>query len=357
MKKYDIRVEGGTGLTELRELDVNIVDAAEEDQGFVDVSAGLWCVEMWRISEFFTTSGERRVQWVTGEWQQQIEDEIGYENPIIKERAAGVCISHIESMITQVEMREGGLGGLLRHSVRIGALAVVPPSEDEEELAFYLALVVDVQGTEKWDEELEIVVEYLDPINISDDHAKVARGEVADRVWADSAKGKQLWARFPDAEDRKELTRKVAASTLLPVATKPLQHLCREGETLQGWMIDERPLYVKHWLKGYDDEKYGWSSTQVHILEADEEWEFEGIEELVGFSDYGAAALSWSTYMAEVRELVGGKLEELILRIYSDGSFINGHTPKASYGWVIWGFEGHRKVEEVEGGGVVHGGG
>ena len=52
MTDCGISVEGGNGLAKLRQDDFCIVDNAPDSvQGYV--SAGLWCIEMWRASEFF----------------------------------------------------------------------------------------------------------------------------------------------------------------------------------------------------------------------------------------------------------------------------------------------------------------
>lgn len=188
-----------------------------------------------------------------------------------------------------------------------------------------------------------------------DHHMAKALGDVCDRVW-DHARGCQLWARYEDAEAKKEATMAVSASMLLPIATKPLQHTYIDGAELQGWMIDEREELILDWIdNGAAHETDGWDLRQIEEAIEDEVWEFEGRDELVGFTDFGAAALAWSTYVTKL-QAAGIDSDSLTLQIYSDGSYIDkGATPKASYGWIIWGFKNHPKMDGVEGGGMVHG--
>lgn len=128
-------------------------------------------------------------------------------------------------------------------------------------------------------------------ISMEDHHMAEAIGDACDRVW-DSARGYQLWARYEDAEAENVATIAVLASTLLPIATKPLQHTYINGVELQGWMIDE--TLILDWIDNCDShETCGWDLTQVNVAIGEEVWEFEGRDGLVGFQDFatGAACL------------------------------------------------------------------
>ena len=86
MTEYAIEVRGGKGLSQLRENDFCIADYADsEHRGYV--AAGLWCLERWRVSEFINNTGEVAVEWVTGELQSRIRDEIGYDTEEERSRA------------------------------------------------------------------------------------------------------------------------------------------------------------------------------------------------------------------------------------------------------------------------------
>ncbi len=112
-------------------------------------------------------------------------------------------------------------------------------------------------------------------------------------------------------------------------------------------------------------------ATQQRVVDGvAEQWQFEGRDDLVGWSDEAHAHLLWQRYLD--RFDADTTMQKTLL-IYSDGSYKdNGPASKASYGWVIWGFEGEEwcgaeegesfmQMEEVhwsrgiEGGGIVHG--
>ena len=69
MKEMQIRVEGGEGMQGLRQNDMVLADLVQEPVSRYILASGCWCLEMWRVSEAFTASGEVRYQLLNGEWE------------------------------------------------------------------------------------------------------------------------------------------------------------------------------------------------------------------------------------------------------------------------------------------------
>ena len=145
-------------------------------------------MELWRISDVFTTSGEVRVQWVTGRWTQHIREDIGYEDEDEKSKAAASCIQAIEEALSVAELTK--CGDFYREAIRIGTVAIVR-SEDEE-LLYELVQVISMQGHNDRDDD--VTVEVLDPLKMVSEDAMMAEvlGDTSDRRW-ESPIHHQMW--------------------------------------------------------------------------------------------------------------------------------------------------------------------
>ena len=118
MKSVKIFVEGGTGLGMLREDDLAIVNhVSPEVRGIV--SAGLFCLEKWSVSEFFNNTGSIRVQVLNNRWPAQLEDQIEGESHAVRKAAAAKCMRAVKRVLHEAE--DLGLGKWKRGAFQINS--------------------------------------------------------------------------------------------------------------------------------------------------------------------------------------------------------------------------------------------
>ena len=335
MTKVGIKVEGGSCLAGLREGDAAIVDLVEEREKGV-VAAGLWCLQVWRLSEMFNRVGSVRVQWSNGYWRERLECEI--EGKTVEERkdAAHRC----EAAVRRVMARYSGwgkeLGDWKREAFRLGQY--VGFMDDEE--GFTVGWINDMEREMGWQDR--VLVFPLVEVGVEEEDLWPMMTNVWDREpW------KQVWAR-PDTVGMRAEKREMRVEELVAIQTLRLK--CRRGaDEIVVVVVDEEEDEVL----GHRVELTWWLTGNCAGEEVGEQWHFEGIESLIGWYDEGAAQRQFGVALGG---RVGKELEGLVLLLYSDGSFMDaGIGSRASYGWQVWGFEGEGEMDGIVGGGIVHG--
>ena len=336
MRSVGIYVEGGKGLMPLRSGDFCIVDEVDESEKGV-VSAGLWCIEVWRVSEFFTGSGELRLNWLSGIWEEGMLTDIDDATAESKRDATDRCIAAVNRVLMDYKLGTQ-LGPWLREAVRVDSYVLIRDSETSFRLGRVLSMAQDMT----WEDSVELRL--------------MGRHELSDEITG--VYGRR-WQEFKDdqiwVDHQGCCNKRVAARRCMPVWMMELHW--GEGEKDYGYMIDEQEETLLGWMEG-EMLPHQWSTAKGDEEQSGDEWWFEGLEEMIGWSDESLVAELWPEYLNrfEVAEL-----HAMVLLLYSDGSHLPaGIESRGSYGYQVWGFEGEEEMcsesgDRVTGGCIVHG--
>jgi len=130
-----------------------------------------------------------------------------------------------------------------------------------------------------------------------------------------------------------------------------------EGEHDYGYFVDEREDTLLRWM-GEKVQGDQWDSGKMEMAAEQDEWWFEGIEQMMGWDNESETRMRWQRYLGPLSEK---EMQDSTLLVYSDGSYkAGGGQSRGSDGFQIWGFEGRGELgvangERTTGGCVVHG--
>ena len=342
MGSLGITIEGGKGLPMLRGGDFAVVDWVDEaDKGVV--AAGLYCTEVWRASEFYTGAGVLRMQWLNGSWEEQMAREIEGASQMEKKQRAAQCMRAVQGALLDFTQLGLQLGRWRREAIRIGRYAIRRSGE-----AWGLVWVQSMGGEMRWD---DVVIVY--PLRCAMMEEDI-EGCMCGR-WRDDPQG-QVWMRL-EAWGEKAEPERCAAGELMPVHTwsRVLREDTEDGGIAETFwvIIDEDEEAVKE--GGCRAEEEGRWEVALCEEKEDDEWDFEGRDELMGYDDKEVAEGMFEE-MLRGRTVGACVAAGKVLLLYSDGSHrAAGVASRATYGWQIWGFKDEGEVMGMVGGGLVHG--
>ena len=154
MKQLDLRVVGGKGLQLLRIGDAAISDMARTEEERSLLTAGAWCLEIYRISELFTTKGLLRYQLASGGWERMLSvGGTGLEGKTKEEREASAAawVQAIRQRLCDWIADGGTMGSWRRASIRLGQLVIW-----REGGGMRCGRVVEVVGDRGWEDAVAV---------------------------------------------------------------------------------------------------------------------------------------------------------------------------------------------------------
>jgi len=200
MHKMQVRVEGGKRMQKLRENDVFITSLAMNEADRALLSAGAWCLEIYRLSEVITAArhGKLRYQLEHGDWQKQLSSlKMGLEGDAEERRRAAERWQTLVARGAHRWMDDGKhLGLWMRASIRLGQFVIW-----WEEDTMQCGRVTDIVGGDDWEDAVELCRWTAADVrqvgsSCSGRTVRTAAGSVPeDRRWEETNCQSQRWQR------------------------------------------------------------------------------------------------------------------------------------------------------------------
>ena len=369
MREQGLSLSGGPRLEILREGDAFLGDEESLQSKQVEVTIGLWALDIHRRSELYTSNGDRRVQLVDGSWVTQLRRNVAVSEPF----CADDWSDTVQRWMLEWELGGGWMGRWTVSAVRQGHIVGWFEGAD-----FRVGEVVRCDDIKcGWGGEVMVSrwVEY--------DGGSVRQWsqEMKARAWNREGPG-QVWCR-PDIERRST----VLKNAVWPMAVVTMACTEAEGDRHKVIWIDESEGVRERW-RTFSLNEVGDRVTGAGVLESCESGDrselgatgpeqrnwlvgkcggsnevegeyYPGKEALVGYhhsNNHNEECFRW--LYAEAKAVKEKGLDAVLLT-YSDASFKQeGDGGKATYAWMVGGVKDGGMLPKhmtLSGGGLVHG--